>query len=752
MVVLAELLARYGASLGRAWWVLAVTAVALGLAALLLRGHLPARHNGRALALVLGVAAVGAVAHAWQLRWLSDDAFISFRYAVNWANGNGLVFNPGERVEGYTNFLWTALMAGGITVGLEPAQLSIVLTLASLAGSVVMTGRLVRRLCPPDAILPGTLAAAGLAANYTFASFGTSGLETVPAALLVLVAVERAIAGAPLLAGTLGVLAGLAHPDHLIFYGALGIVTLGGPGARLRTALRYGAPFLALFVPYYVARYAYYGDFFPNTYYAKSGGDAYFSQGSVYLAVSLICAGLIGILPLAAISVIRRRATPFGRFLALSIPLYCVYVAKIGGDFMLGRLVCVMLPLLLVAAELGARDLAATRRPPLEALAFAAFMPLAVPNRVIPPQEDFHRVCDERTWYPLRSFAPIRLDEEFSQRADALLEAFASAPRSPRIGFCCVGIIGYRTGYYVLDQFGLTSRAVAHLPIATRGRTGHEKVAGPGFSFESDLDLSGGALWPEPYEGWAKLGVGPFEYSLARYDRTLLGSLGAGSRVPSLEQRIRDYSPLDRGLDERACDIWFFEQIYFSHGADPAVEDGFVRRLSRDMPDLSGLEALLFERPLKPVPGFDQRVLFDFENLNGWARRGKAFEGPPSRGEALGQSRVFGQRARFLNGFHRKLGDRATGSIRSPSFELEGDALSLRIGGGRMPDRVEVRLRVDGQTVKRVTGCDSELLGRRVIPTGAWRGRTAELEIVDRSEKPWGHVTVDEVVEWIRRD
>src|SRR5262245_14911733 len=39
-----------------------------------------------------------------------DDAFISFRYARNLANGNGLVFNPGERVEGYTNFLWTVVL------------------------------------------------------------------------------------------------------------------------------------------------------------------------------------------------------------------------------------------------------------------------------------------------------------------------------------------------------------------------------------------------------------------------------------------------------------------------------------------------------------------------------------------------------------------------------------------------------------------------------------------------------------------
>ena len=42
---------------------------------------------------------------------LNDDAFISFRYARNLLEGQGLAFNPGERVEGYTNFLWVLELA-----------------------------------------------------------------------------------------------------------------------------------------------------------------------------------------------------------------------------------------------------------------------------------------------------------------------------------------------------------------------------------------------------------------------------------------------------------------------------------------------------------------------------------------------------------------------------------------------------------------------------------------------------------------
>src|SRR5512134_1874671 len=40
-----------------------------------------------------------------------DDAMISMRYAWNFSHGQGLVWNPGERIEGYTNLLWTLVMS-----------------------------------------------------------------------------------------------------------------------------------------------------------------------------------------------------------------------------------------------------------------------------------------------------------------------------------------------------------------------------------------------------------------------------------------------------------------------------------------------------------------------------------------------------------------------------------------------------------------------------------------------------------------
>jgi hypothetical protein len=80
--------------------------------------------------------------HALYLSGIAEDAFISFRYARNWVNGAGLVWNPGEApVEGYTNFLWVALAAGMLALGFDPLVGS---QLLGIGASLVTLGRLQR--------------------------------------------------------------------------------------------------------------------------------------------------------------------------------------------------------------------------------------------------------------------------------------------------------------------------------------------------------------------------------------------------------------------------------------------------------------------------------------------------------------------------------------------------------------------------------------------------------------------------------
>jgi len=63
---------------------------------------------------------------------LFDDAMVSLTYARNLAAGHGLVWMPGEPpVEGYTNLLWTLLIACGLDLGFDAISANRVLSLLS---------------------------------------------------------------------------------------------------------------------------------------------------------------------------------------------------------------------------------------------------------------------------------------------------------------------------------------------------------------------------------------------------------------------------------------------------------------------------------------------------------------------------------------------------------------------------------------------------------------------------------------------
>src|SRR5262249_41619212 len=78
---------------------------------------------------------------AWRVAaraWLCDDSFIVLRYAQNLLHGQGLVYNPGERVEGYTDLLWVLMVAGSGALGVRLETAAIALGEVSYAALVLM--------------------------------------------------------------------------------------------------------------------------------------------------------------------------------------------------------------------------------------------------------------------------------------------------------------------------------------------------------------------------------------------------------------------------------------------------------------------------------------------------------------------------------------------------------------------------------------------------------------------------------------
>ena len=90
------------------------------------------------LVLVAALAWVAWCLHAYR-DFVHDDAYITLRYVRNLLAGDGLVWNPGERVEGYTSF--GAVLAIALP-GLLGIDLLFTQTFAQLPGHIAGNRRL----------------------------------------------------------------------------------------------------------------------------------------------------------------------------------------------------------------------------------------------------------------------------------------------------------------------------------------------------------------------------------------------------------------------------------------------------------------------------------------------------------------------------------------------------------------------------------------------------------------------------------
>jgi hypothetical protein len=111
---------------------------------------------------------------------------------------------------------------------------------------------------------------------------------------------------------------------------------------------------------------------------------------------------------------------------------------------------------------------------------------------------------------------------------------------------------------------------------------------------------------------------------------------------------------------------------------------------------------------------------------------------------------MLGTRGAFVNSYTEADGDEARGTLTSEPFEIVGEVITLQVAGGQFPDEEYVELLVDGQRWFSSTGCNSGILGRRVWMTRHLVGSSARVRVVDRRRAGWGHLIVDELVQWRR--
>lgn len=364
------------------------------------------------------LAALAGLYAGWRVFWfLTDDAYIAFRYISNAQLGYGYVWNapPFKPVEGYTSFLWVVLLDVVWRVtGLEPPAAANGVALVFAAGTLLLTAAFVLRLKLGPALArwrPALLALvlAGVLSNRTFLAWTSSGLETamfnfwLTAWVFVAAGVKPGSGRWLTLLAALAMLMELTRPDGLLFLAATLVLIAAGAWQRVRAGafrpsfLLVLSPF-ALTLAHLLWRQATYGAWLPNTYAAKYVGP-WPESGARYLLSFIIEYSWWFWLALAAVfgvglavrqarglPALARRwlAAPLDQTLAQVVVLgalaghFGYYTILIGGDHFEYRVYSHLVPLLWVSGVwlLNALALRPGWALGLAALSLAASLPI----------------------------------------------------------------------------------------------------------------------------------------------------------------------------------------------------------------------------------------------------------------------------------------------------------------------------------------------------------------------------------------
>jgi arabinofuranosyltransferase len=409
------------------------------------------------IGLILVVLALAVSLMVVFLPYTVDDAFITFRYAKNLSEGLGPVFNPGERVEGYTTFLWMLLMSAGLSGGIDAVLLSKLLGLACALGTIAVTAILAHRVSDRPqrvAVLAGLL----LAANVDVALNSVAGLETPLFMLLITAAVARQVreeqeAGRPLAPLLFG-LAALTRPEGLAYAGASLLYLAITHRRELGRILLRWVPFGVLVAAHFAWRYSYYGDWLPNTFYAKSVPLV----PRVAIGVTFYVGDFLqdyGFLFLVAWFFALRQGNRRLRYPLFMTAAGIAIVALTGGDWMeRNRFLLPIIPLMcLITAEVVSRihDQLVQRSRGLAEGVTAAVLILYLGLNARGLASLYHYTTVRAAGYESAHMQLARwLDE--------------SLPPGSSVALMDVGIVGYYTDLRVLDITGLTDRTIAHSP------------------------------------------------------------------------------------------------------------------------------------------------------------------------------------------------------------------------------------------------------------------------------------------------
>jgi len=480
-----------------------------------------------------------------------DDAYISFRYAQNFADGHGLVFNQGERVEGFTNFLWTMVIAAAAWFKLDLPWAAQWLGVAFASLGLVLTWCLALRVAEERnwpksmAFVPPLILACYPGCSYNaFSGMEGPFLTCLILAFLLVGCRPRATAGELIIAGVLGFLAAMTRWETVLLWPIVVMLHLLDTShtvrQRFKRAVLLSLVLVAGFGIYFVCRLWYYGELMPNTYYMKMGADLLTrtKMGMVYageLAVEWL-------LPFTFLSWLLRPRGRWTIVLTLSLIVYIGYVTWTAGDtYPWLRFYQPVLPVVAILATDFIERIVATV-PSIHLKNRAGLMRFALTSAMVLTIWGISARIDYLGAVRYRRF--VNNYKKVGRWANTCL------PPEYRLGICPVGVVGYYSQRQIVDILGLVDYEVAHYgQIDTSEAVGHQK---------SNIDLI-----------------------LRRKPEVILGNAVVFNRPPTVEETIMVSSrsvlkkmlklPEFKQLYE--FKVAEFEQVYIPYWIDRSLEE-----------------------------------------------------------------------------------------------------------------------------------------------------------------------------------
>ena len=417
---------------------------------------------------------------------ITDDAFISMRYAWNLSHGLGFVWNPGERVEGITNFLMALVMSLFTAVfekrvAVLAVQISNIVFLLIISHFFMRTAEVAikrRRVCNRNTLL--VLAVAAPLTYYPLVYWSLHGMETPLLGALFSAAVYCSLNAKEKFSPALAVLLGLAfltRPDAAIGISViLAFRSFQLIRGRVAQALLREMVIIGLFITgITLFRLLYFGSLFPNTYALRLTGMTLHDR--IAGGVGYITPFLHSTLPIYVLCLlIAVISVRLDYLLFAALPTMAVlYQISIGGDaFCHWRHLALYLPYLYLIIIIELDHLLAHLRLVWLPNRFSPKIRRAISSLLLVTGSVVIFAFPNKGLYAeIAQVGVGAVDNNFQVNHAILLNH--ALKRTASIAVTYAGIVPYFTSLKAIDILGKCDKYIASLPADVSGA-----IVGPG--------------------------------------------------------------------------------------------------------------------------------------------------------------------------------------------------------------------------------------------------------------------------------